>query len=239
MTESYFARYATAYDRIQPVHIEMYRTYHRIALDFIPFESNRSFQILDLGCGTGTFLASVLDRWPNATAVALDFSEEMLGIARHKVAENSARVDFQQRDLNEGLPDTSGSVDIVTSFSAIHHLADENKRKLFREIHDALVPGGWLFLIDAMITPFDDTVFRIGTTREARERAERFQASGISNEEIAELEQVKARLAEDAADRDRISPYDVQMEWLEEAGFGSIDHIWHFWMEHFVIARKS
>ncbi len=53
-----------------------------------------------------------------------------------------------------------------------------------------------------------------------------------------QLESVKARLSESAPDRDRLAPLAAQLGWLRDTGFRSVDYIWHFWMEHFIIARK-
>ena len=51
---------------------------------------------------------------------------------------------------------------MVSSFSAIHHLKNEKKELLFRQIHDVLRPKGWFFFIDAMSIHFDDEVFLLG-----------------------------------------------------------------------------
>lgn len=77
-SDSYFDSYASLYDQLQPVLIENYRTYHSLALDFVPGDSGSGLRILDLGCGTGTFLNSVFMARPGSTALALDYSQEML-----------------------------------------------------------------------------------------------------------------------------------------------------------------
>ena len=59
-SNSYFDSYASLYDQLQPVLIENYRTYNSLALDFVPGGVDSEFRILDLGCGTGTFLDSVI-----------------------------------------------------------------------------------------------------------------------------------------------------------------------------------
>ena len=148
----------------------MYDTYHSIALDFLPSTSEESPRILDLGCGTARFLEQAMMRLPNASAVAVDNSQEMLDVAAAKPGFNGRRVQFIQRDLTSGLPQDLGAFDVVCSFSAVHHLSDEHKARLFRQVREVLRPGGWFFLIDPMIETFDKDVFSTGRNREIRLR---------------------------------------------------------------------
>ncbi len=86
-----FSTRAEAYDRLQPVRIEMFEFYHSLAMDFIPFDDQTEFRMLDLGCGTGIFLNCVLMKYPKATCVAIDFSDEMMRFAARKVGTHSDR----------------------------------------------------------------------------------------------------------------------------------------------------
>ena len=84
-----FAARAADYDRLQPVRIEMYEFYHRLAVDFVPFDTGTEFRMLDLGCGTGAFIELILDKYGNATCVGVDDSDEMIEIAARKVNAHS------------------------------------------------------------------------------------------------------------------------------------------------------
>lgn len=233
-----FSERAESYDRLQPVRLEMYNFYHTLALDFMPFETQDKFRMLDLGCGTATFLNGVLLQYPNATCVALDYSDEMLKFAAQKTDKNADRVSFRQRDLNEDLPEDLGAFQMVASFSAIHHLTDKNKARIFKQIHDALETDGWFFLIDAMTTHFDNDVFALGQKRSRRRRQERLKSAGIDTEEENQVREFVAQVSDDSPEKDRLSRFDLQKDWLVQAGFQSVDYIWHFWMEHFIICRK-
>ena len=233
-----FSTRAEDYDRLQPIRIEMFEFYHSLAMDFIPFGDQTEFRMLDLGCGTGIFLNCVLMKYPKATCVAIDFSDEMMKFAAQKVSTFSDRVEFFQRDLNEGLLEGLGSFQFVASFSTIHHLTDENKVRIFRQIYDVLETGGWFFFIDAMSTRFDDDVYRLGRRRLTLRREERFEEAGIDIEEANRVREIIEQVDEDSPERDRISRFSSQVEWLKEAGFRSVDYIWHLWMEHFIICRK-
>ena len=233
-----FASRAVDYDRPQPVRIEMYEFYHDLALDFVPFDTGTEFRMLDLGCGTGTFIGRILETYPNATCVAVDFSNEMMGIAAENVRRHSDRVDFLQRNLNEGLPEGLGFFQLVNSFSAIHHLTDENKVGIFRQIHSVLETDGWFLLIDAMSIRFDDDESRQGRRRHSIRRTGRFERAGIDIAAADRVGAIVGQTGKDSPENDRKSGFSAQVDWLSEAGFRSVDHVWHFWMAHFVICRK-
>lgn len=56
-------------------------------LDLFP-DKEAALQILDLGCGTGCILLSLLSEYPNAKGVGVDISEEALEAARFNAALN-------------------------------------------------------------------------------------------------------------------------------------------------------
>ena len=101
-----------------------------------------------------------------------------------------------------------------------------------------LKPGGWFYLIDAMSQMFDDDVFRKGRDR-ARGRAEkRFAEAGMGIRESDDLKALGEGSGGDASHVDRITSVSNHLQWLDQAGFISVDHIWHLWMEYFIIARR-
>lgn len=57
-------------------------------------------RILDLGTGPGTLLLAALDRWPEATGLGIDASEEALAYARRNIV---PRAEFRRGDWGEGL----------------------------------------------------------------------------------------------------------------------------------------
>ncbi len=236
--DGYFDRYAAEYDRMQPIAIEMYRFYHSLALDLVPFETRQSFRFLDLGCGTGTFMAMILDRFPNSTATAIDLYEEMLQEARAKTADSDGRAEYRQHDLSNPIPADLNDFDLVVSFSALHHLQESRKTRIAEEIYATLKPGGWLILLDAMYVPYAPEVWKIGLEREKTERVRRFAESDTSPSEYQQYESAKHALAESSPERDRLSSMSDQIDNLRGAGFASVDTVWHFWMEHLVIAQK-
>ena len=101
---------------------------------------HRTRRVLDLGSGDGRLLARILEATPEATGVALDFSDEMLG-RLHARFDGNIRVSICAHDLSTPLP-ALGAFDAIVSSFAIHHLAHSRKRALYEEAAARLSPGG-------------------------------------------------------------------------------------------------
>lgn len=104
--------------------------------------------LLDLGCGTGSFLEMVKDNWPSLDATALDLSPAYLGKARATLG-NAKNVRFLEAKAEEtGLPD--GAFDIVTAIYLFHELPPAVRVDVAIEIARLLKPGGTLVQIDTI-----------------------------------------------------------------------------------------
>jgi tRNA (cmo5U34)-methyltransferase len=105
-------------------------------------------RVLDLGAGTGSTSAAVLDAQPAARLVLVDENPGMLAAARDVIpAANIEQVVIA--DLSDPLP--GGPFDLVVSALAIHHLDPAAKRALFGAIYDRLGPAGVFALADVVV----------------------------------------------------------------------------------------
>ena len=89
--------------------------------------------VLDLGTGTGAIALALA---PEAgTVIGRDISEGMLAEARRKAeAAGHGNVTFGEGRFRA--PNVEGSVDVVVSNFAMHHLADAEKREAIQAIAD-------------------------------------------------------------------------------------------------------
>jgi 2-polyprenyl-3-methyl-5-hydroxy-6-metoxy-1,4-benzoquinol methylase len=139
----------------------------RAVRDAIPLRADTV--LLDFGAGTG-LLASKLA--PHvARVIAVDVSEAMLAQLALK-PELQGKVEIVARDLVEAPLDTSsGTVDVVVSAMAMHHVADT--RTLLARLYAALRPGGRLAIADldaedgSFHPPGVEGVFHAGFDRDA------------------------------------------------------------------------
>src|SRR4051812_47011499 len=93
--------------------------------------------VVDLGCGPGQLTATLADRWPDASVLGVDSSQEMIDAARDHETE---RVQFAVADIGEWEP--AEPVDVVVSNAALQWVP--RHRELLPRLVDALAPGGWL-----------------------------------------------------------------------------------------------
>lgn len=101
-------------------------------------------QVLDCGCGTGTTgIMAARKVGPNGKVTLFDLSEDMLNVAREKVARENLqdRADFQTGDMVH-LPFDDNSFDVVLSTYSLCPLYDPVKGVL--ELYRVTKPGGRL-----------------------------------------------------------------------------------------------
>jgi len=105
------------------------------------------FDLLDIGCGTGTFDAMLTASPLKANVVALDYAPAMCKVGAEKAlhAGIADRLRFTAAD-SEHLPLADGSFDAVTCSNSFHHYP--HQQNVVHEMRRVLRPGGRLMLID-------------------------------------------------------------------------------------------
>jgi len=95
---------------------------------------------LEIGCGTGKNTEWLSQKAKHLTAV--DFSEEMIGIAKSKI--NSDKVTFLQADITKDWNFISGKYDLISFSLVLEHI--ENLDHIFKEASRLVKPGGYVYL---------------------------------------------------------------------------------------------
>lgn len=109
-------------------------------------DDSEPFDVLDVGCGTGTWLAMVAGTdLPAGNLVGLDYSESMCRVAHGKGVGHEAPPVFLNGD-SEHLPFADESFDVLTCSHSFHHYP--HQANVIREMRRVLRPGGRLMLID-------------------------------------------------------------------------------------------
>jgi tRNA (cmo5U34)-methyltransferase len=169
---------------------------------------HRVSRVLDLGSGDGRLLALVKLAHPNASAVAIDFSETMLDRLRTRFADDRS-VTVISHNLDDRLPASLGKFDAIVSSFAIHHLSHERKRTLYEEVYRLLNPEGTFCNLEHVSSPTQSL-----------------------------HEQFLAALAVKPMEEDpsnRLLDVETQLGWLRAIGFIDVDCHWK-WRELALLA---
>jgi SAM-dependent methyltransferase len=187
-------------------------------------------RFLDLGCGDGAMAELVIERFPHASAMLVDFSEPMLARVAARMDRcapgrwQSMRADLRRADWSRALP--AGPFDAVVSGMAIHHLPSERKRALYAEVFALLAPGGLFLNMDYVSVQgplsglFDEEMHAKAaahaqrSNRQGHEHAVRGGHGGHGEDAVV-----------DDLDSDEDQPDSLpdQLRWLGEAGFAEAE----------------
>jgi ubiquinone/menaquinone biosynthesis C-methylase UbiE len=104
-------------------------------------------RILDVGCGSGTFLVEAQKELSHSKAIGLDPDERMLQIAWNKLRQAGVNAELVE-GLAQTMPFTNASFDVVVSALTFHHLPTSIKKMAVEEIFRVLVEQGRFLLVD-------------------------------------------------------------------------------------------
>lgn len=137
--EKQFNLIANEYDKNRRKFLPCFDDFYGNTTEFIAANIEKPKRVLDLGAGTGLLTSFWVKHYPDAEYVLVDIADDMLDVARKRFSENH-HVSYQALNYVNEFP--AGEFDVVASALSIHHLENEDKRKLFARIHDFLPSGG-------------------------------------------------------------------------------------------------
>jgi SAM-dependent methyltransferase len=183
--------------------------------------------VLDIGCGDGIILDSILQKRPGTIGVALDGSPTMLAGAAERFAHHSSRPTLVEADFNA--PDWTARLPlrkfhVVVSGFAIHHSPDDVKRRIYAQIFDLLNAGGLFVNIEHVAS-----ATALGEELWSRVIAELTTAAHRALGNPVDVETVLAEyLTSDERAANLLAPLPTQLDWLKEIGFVDVDCYWKY-----------
>jgi len=187
-----------------------------------PAPDLRTPSILDLGAGTGLLSSLLLRKYPEAKLTLIDLSAKMLENAKNRLREYP-NLHYVEGDYTNYI--ASGAYDLVASALSIHHLSDEDKRKLYRNAYSNLKAGGTFVNADQVqgSSPYLESMYQL-------DWKSKVEASGLTRQELdSAYERTKL---------DRMAPLDDQLVWLREAGFVDVDCVYKSYNFVVLFGRK-
>lgn len=191
-----------------------------VLLRVVRFHCPQPRRLLDVGCGDGLLLGLLLEAFPHASGVAVDFSPHMLEQARQGLGQRTiVAADLQTPTWKNSL---TGPFDVIVSGFAIHHLTHERKRALYREIYDLLAAGG-VFVNSEHVA---SATLRNEQLCDAAMSEHLFQRRREKGENVT-LEQVTQEfLTRPDRAANLLAPVEEQCRWLQHIGFRDVDCYW-------------
>lgn len=117
-------------------------------------EPVRGLDVLDLGCGEGYF-ARGLKRRGAGSILGIDVSEEMIGRATEREAQEQLGIRYRSGDAADLEDVASESFDLCVAVFLFNYLNLEQTRHTMREVHRVLRPGGrFIFAVPHPSLPF-------------------------------------------------------------------------------------
>lgn len=145
-----FEAWAGSYDHSLLNHFLFRPSYYTFlrALAKWQTDNDRPFDILDVGCGTGTFAGMISDsNLSTRHIVGLDYAMEMCQQASRKAItrEPACRIELVNGD-SEHLPFGDQTFDLITCANSFHHYP--HQQAVVCEMRRLIRPGGQLMIID-------------------------------------------------------------------------------------------
>lgn len=179
------------------------------ATRLLPYAPDEPFLLMDIGAGYGAFAAFVLERYPRARAILVDYSPAMLDLAQEQQRSYGDRISFEEVDLAApGCLERfqAAGVNVAVSAIAIHNLREPRLiQAVYSQVAGMLAPGGCFVNLDYVLAaaPRADLYYRRLEAQADPSRADR--ANRLPNFPGTARE---------------------QLEWLTAAGFDWADIPW-------------
>lgn len=140
---AFFDSRLSGYEEHQLTCIESAREFYPFTARCLPATPGAA--VLDLGCGTGLELDAYFQLNPSARVTGIDLAPGMLAALRAKSPDKAVMLiqgSYFDVPLGEAVYDAAVSVE------SLHHFTREEKTPLYRKVHRALRPDGYLILTD-------------------------------------------------------------------------------------------
>ncbi|HCC83482.1 TPA: hypothetical protein DEP96_01380 [Candidatus Uhrbacteria bacterium] len=224
-TDLNYHRYSlTKYDRDIVNAIPFHRELHERLVSIIEahFAATKTYNILDLGVGTGLTTKLIKDYLPQSHFDVVDFSDNMLQCAKQRLG--PVNVDYFLGDY--ALLDFTKKYDLITSVIGLHHQDMAGKRILFAKIYNLLEPGG-LFILGDLMTHQNPQLNAVATARHYHHLVER-----------ATDEQTLTDWAHHHLYLNQLDTLEDQKLWLESAGL-KVEVAFQEWHTALLVCRKT
>ena len=203
--------------------IPKYKEAHDIMVSMLDFEQTQEVRVADLGCGFGELTQRVMETFPLGVVFALDNQPRLLQRMREKFGDYSDQLVLFERDLNNNawMHEMEHLNAIVSSFT-LDYVTQERHKQIIKEAYGLLDKSGrWVSC--EFFRSQDTRVNRVFHDLEMTFIQNAIRNGEVSMEQIDHLSQSFILRQEH-----HVCTVDEKRQWLQEAGFTSIEVPWRF-----------
>jgi tRNA (cmo5U34)-methyltransferase len=143
-----FNHAAQKYDSQRKCFIPCFDDFYKSSVSLLRHYKNNFRNIVDLGAGTGLLTLEIYKLYNNAHFTLIDISKDMLEIAKERF-NGLNNFEFIENNYVENIP--VKDCDLICSALSIHHLENDDKIKLYKDIFEKLDKGGCFINLDQFI----------------------------------------------------------------------------------------
>lgn len=225
----------------QSAHIKGREERFTAMLDVVAEIFPDGFNAIDLACGPGSISKRMLERFSNATSVAVDYDPVLLHIGKSVLGNADKRLTWVEANLRERgwymkLP--YSGFDVIMSTTALHWIPHADLKLLYGDLYNLLKPGGVFMNGDYMKLSGESPIISNimdGLWKRSEERE--FSVKGIRDwkkwwedlEVYPELQDLLAERRKRYAtpdDHDNEISLEEHTRYLKDAGFSAVGVIW-------------
>jgi SAM-dependent methyltransferase len=224
----------------------------RVMLDVLEASVGRAPRVLDLGSGPGSLSLRILQRFPQARCVAVDYDPVVLRIGQGALGSYHGRLTWVDTKIGspawtDHLP--AGKYDAAVSTTALHWLPPATLQKVYRDL-GSLIRSSGVFVNgdyipwgpeDPRVRRLVNRVHRLHLRRPGRRAAmgawRRWWSAAARVPDLASaFAEHRRRRAQHP--RERPLPVDAQVRALRRAGFRTVTVVWQSFEDRVLFAQR-
>jgi len=216
-----FNAIAQQYDEQRRCFIPCFDDYYSTSISLLKCYRDDFKTIVDLGAGTGLLTKEMYELYPNAQYILIDIAKDMLKIAEKRF-DGLSNFQFMEYNYVDDIP--VKNCDLICSALSIHHLENDEKATLYKNIYKKLDTHGCFINLDQFNgeTEMMNNLYNTWWYNY-------IDHSGIAEEKSAWMERKKL-------DKENTIPETIGL--LKSSGFKTVECIYRFMKFGVVLATK-
>lgn len=224
------------WDRMQERYIACREERFELIVRLIADTEQSVRRVLDIGCGTGSLMLPVLEKFREAEVFGIDFDPTLLALAEKRLAKFGERVHLVQTDLRHQswLKLLPAPIDAAISTTALHWLSPQQLRRVYSQLARILRVGGIFLNADHVCS--SNLSIQTGWEKH-REKLLRKQGHRVADDWEGfwdaygqalniDIKEFRKKLTEPWQGSEEGLPLEWHFEKLRASGFEAVDCFW-------------